>query len=108
VEGNVVLPIPKTKLAIKDHIAHYFVDCVDRTTRSKYGWIKNVDPFSIEGFLSKYAPTATSAEREHIAVMLESIDRWPEGTPIAATYSVRGPEHKVMAFTVHKIVFHQA
>ncbi len=107
-EGITLTVIPKKDLKQKDHVSHCFIDGENKKTRSKYGWVKTVDSFTLQDFVKKHSVNAADErEAEHIRIMLESISKFPDGTPIAATYSQRGVEQKIMAFTVHKVFFYK-
>jgi hypothetical protein len=106
-EHTILTVIPKAEVKKKGQVAHYFVDSLDKKTKSKYGWVKTTDPFTLEDFLSKNGGNQNEKEIEHIKIMLNSISNLEEGTPVAATYSERGLENKTMDFTVHKIFFYK-
>lgn len=94
----------------KDHVTHFFVSTSDLKTKSKYGWVKEVEPLTLTLFLERYLSgrNLNDLELEHIKTMLTSIRRLPVGTPVAATYSSRGVLKKVMQLTVHKVFFYDA
>ena len=107
-DGAILVVFPRKKLITKkkDSISHHFVDSLDGKTRSQFGWVKVVDPFQFEDFVSKYCPTAKDDdELAHILKMLEGISALNEDTPVAATYFERGIEEKRLEFKVHKVFF---
>lgn len=107
-DGHVLIVLSKNDVKLKDQVVHYFIDGYDKKTKSKYGWVRSVEQFSIGQFMNRYS-LSTDDEQQvaHIGAMLESASRFPDDTPMAATYSRRGVEKKVMEFTVHKVFFYK-
>jgi hypothetical protein len=89
---------------------HYFTGAGYRSTRSRYGWVKDVAPFVFDDFVRQHLNEIELSEddRAHLKTMLQSIAKLPAGTPVAASYSVRGVEVKRPIFVVHQVVFHKA
>lgn len=108
--GTVLTVKPLANVPIEDHVAHFFISTDDQKTKSKYGFVKEVAPFSIDDFVTKYMTNRclTEDEREHLKTMLVSIAKLTPDTPVAATYSRRGIEKKRMEFTVHRVLFYKA
>jgi hypothetical protein len=107
-EGGILIVVPKSKILNKDHIPHFFLDSIDRKTKSKYGWVKSIEPFTLDDFLKRYCSGSTDQDLiSHIEIMLNSIVKLDDDTPVAATYSERGVESKRMEFTVHKVFFYK-
>lgn len=107
-EGAILIVTPKKLRKYTGYIAHYFVDHIDQKTKSQYGWVKTIEPMTLKEFIEKYLyNTQDSDIIFHNKVMLDSIQKLPIDTPVAATYSERGVEHKRMEFTVHKVFFRQ-
>lgn len=106
--GAILTVVPKKEVKNKGHIAHYFIDSLNRKIKSKYGWVRCVESFTLRDFITRYGTGSEDGrEIEHIKIMLDSIARLPEDTPVAATYSERGIETKRMDFTVHKVFFYK-
>lgn len=108
-DGTVLYVRQRRTVPTKDQVEHYFLSVDDRTTRSKYGWVKEVDPFTLEDFLSTYlvGEDISDVAKKHIETMLEAADRLPPGTPVTATYRSRGVEAKRMEFSVHRVLFQE-
>lgn len=108
-EGEVLLLKPKTSIPMKNHVPHYFVSVQNPKQKSKYGWVKEVEDFSLGEFVEKYAVTASSSDEElnHISIMLQSIEKLPIDTPVAADYSKYGVIEQRMVLTVHKVFFYK-
>lgn len=107
-EGGILLVIPRPTVPVKDSISHFFVDSVDQKTKSKYGWVTAVEPFTARDFLSRYLKgDCSDACIKHNVTMLDSISKLEVDTPVAATYSQRGLDYKTMVFTVHKVFFYK-
>lgn len=111
VENGVTLIVkPLVSVPMRDHVPHYFVSAQDGKTRSKYGWVEETEPFSLDDFIHRYWRSNEPADndRMHLETMLRSIAKLAPDTPCAATYSRRGIETKRMAFTVHRVFFYDA
>ncbi|MFM7854275.1 MAG: hypothetical protein ACKO96_20710 [Flammeovirgaceae bacterium] len=107
-DGAILFLKPKKITAKKGHSSHYFVSCSDAKTKSKYGWVRRTEPITLVEFVEKYLPkTAARGVMEDTKVMLESIQKLNEDTPVAATYSEHGFEQKEMILTVHRVFFYQ-
>jgi hypothetical protein len=107
VEDGVVLILkPKTLKKDRGQIGHHFLDQLDKKTKSKYGWVREIEPLTFEQFKAKFiGDNADNATLEHNRVMLDSIQNLRLDTPVAATYSER-IEPRRMEFTVHRVIFH--
>lgn len=107
VEDGVILILkPKNIRSIKDHVGHYFIDHLDKKTKSQYGWVKLIEPITLDQFVKRYLGSAYDLNViEHNKIMLDSIQKLNVDTPVAATYSERGVEQKRMDFTVHRVFF---
>jgi hypothetical protein len=105
-EGAILILKPKTLKINKDHVTHHFLDHLDTKMKSKYGWVKAIEPMTLGQFVAKYVgATADPNEIEHVKVMLDSIQKLSVDTPVAVTYSERGVEKKHMDLTIHKVFF---
>lgn len=108
-DGEVLTVVPREVVPKEFHVEHYIVSVADMKTRSKYGWVKEVEPFTLTSFLAKYLSCPPSdRELEHVRTMLTSISRLPEGTPVYGSYVLRGVLQKSMIFTVHKVFLYDA
>ena len=107
-DGEVLTVVPRRSVPQRTVISHHFVSAKDGKTRSKYGWVKELGPFTLEDFLEgQYDDRQVSeSEREHIRIMLSSIQELPADTPTTATYRSRGTLEQTMELTVHKVFFH--
>jgi hypothetical protein len=107
-DGQVLVIVPIKSLPKKEQVAHFFVSVNDLKTRSKYGWVKEVEPFTLNSFLENHfvGRTLNDEALHHIKVMLASIKKLSPGTAVAATYSSRGIIEKSMALTVHRVIFY--
>src|SRR5438477_9530191 len=86
-EGDILSIRPRETIPKKDHVQHFFVSTSDLKTKSKYGWITAVRPFTLPDFVRKHLQGASlsAAEESHIHTMLTSIEKLPEGTAVTAT-----------------------
>jgi hypothetical protein len=106
-DGEVLIVKPKTPLPSKD-AAHHFVSANDGRTRSKYGWVQEVAPFSLQDFVSKHLAdrSLSEEEREHIRSMLTATARIPVEKPAKVEYVLRGVERKETVLNVHRVFFY--
>lgn len=107
-DGAILILKPKKLKTKKDYVGHYFLDHLDKKTKSKYGWVKIIEPITLDQFVNKYiGDTKDMDVIEHNKIMLDSIQKLNADTPVAVTYSERGIEHKRMDLTVHRVFFRQ-
>ncbi|MDT3738628.1 MAG: hypothetical protein RO257_03900 [Candidatus Kapabacteria bacterium] len=107
-DGIELIVKPLISPPIREHINHYFVSIKDFKTKSKYGWVKIVDFFTLEEFIISHFLNIKISENDKMTIktMFDSIDKLNEGTPVASTYSCRGIEIKKMELTIHKVFFY--
>lgn len=98
---------PKTPLPSKE-TAHHFVSAKDGRTKSKYGWVQETQPFTLQDFISTHLAdrTLSEEEREHVRTMLTALTRIPVEKPATVEYAVRGVERKVIVLNVHRVIFY--
>jgi hypothetical protein len=79
-----------------------------RRTKSKYGWVPEAPPFTLQDFPSAHLAdrTLSEKEREHLRKMLTAVARIPVEKPTNVEYAVRGVERKVIALNVHRVIFY--
>lgn len=107
-EGAILILKPKKLKGGRDHVSHHFIDHLDKKTKSKYGWVKIIEPITLDQFLTKYIGDKVDIDVvEHNKTMLDSIQKLNVDTPVAVTYSERGVEQKRMDLTVHRVFFRQ-
>ena len=90
--GEILILKPRGQVPIDDHVAHYFLSGKDRKTKSKYGWVKEVEPFSLNDFIEQNHLEAYLNEEDRVQMerMFSTIENLPPDTPVAATYRKRG------------------
>jgi hypothetical protein len=106
-DGEVLIVKPKTPLPSKE-AAHCFVSAKDGRTKSKYGWVQEVAPFTLQDFISTHLAdrTLSEEEREHLWTMLNAVARIPVEKPATVEYVVRGVERKATMLNVHRVFFY--
>lgn len=106
-DGEVLIVKPTTPLPSKE-AAHHFVSAQDGRTKSKYGWVREVAPFTLQAFVSTHLADRilSEEEREHLRSMLTATARIPVEKPATVDYAVRGVERKVTELNVHRVFFH--
>lgn len=107
-DDEAVLVLKPKKLNVTSgHSSHFFLDRSDLKTKSKYGWVKIIEPITFNEFVNKYlGETDDRTMIEHNKVMLDSIQKLDANVPVAVTYSERGVEKKEMVLTVHRVFFY--
>jgi hypothetical protein len=106
-DGEVLYVEPRKVVSQRPHLAHFFVSAKDRKTKSQYGWVRDVEPFTTADFIGCHlsGPLLT----EQVAVletMFRSIERLAPNTPVAATYSLRGVETRTMELSIHRVLLY--
>jgi len=109
-EGEVLSVKPRKTLPHNRDVRHYFIGTRHSSAKARYGWVAEVQPFTFDDFVRDHLDgnELSQSEREHLLRLLSSISRLPSGTPVTATYFVRGVIEKQTVFTVHKVIFYQA
>lgn len=107
-DGELLTVLPKKKLPRNRDSGHHFVSVRDPSLTSKFGWVKQSQPYSLEDFLklTHGEGDASEEQKDHVKTMLSAIAALDEGTPVAATYFVRGTIERKHVFTVHKVIFY--
>ena len=98
-DGEVLTIVPRTTVPRKTTVPHDFVSAV-----------KEVEPFTLDQFLANHLKSSeiSESQREHVRIMLSSIQKLPPETPATATYRSRGTIEQRMDLTVHKVIFFKA
>ena len=106
--SDILISIPLIKVPIKSHFSHYFIKVNDFKIKSKYGWVKEVDSFLLDDFIQEHLISYKLDVNitYTIELMLNSIDKYPNGTPVAATYNMSNPFDKEMILSFHKVFFY--
>ena len=105
-DGTVLSVAPRNKTPVKE-VSHYFVAAHNMSIKSKYGWVEEVAPFTLEEFLHIYHSGSTdSVAVEHVKLMLDAAQRAPIGSPMTADYVRRGIP-PCMEFLVHRVIFYK-
>jgi hypothetical protein len=110
-EGELLTVLPRKKLGrMRDLLRHNFISACNPKLTSRYGWVGEHEPFTLDEFLQAMLGKSevSQDEREHISTMLASISGMPVGLPVAAGYSCRGVMEKRMVFIVHRVFFYPA
>ena len=86
-----------------------FRSTINPSIKSSYGWIKEVEPFTLDDFILKHFDNIelNTMEIEAIELLLDSIIKFDAGTPMGATYFQRGIEKQYMALSIHKVIFYK-
>lgn len=108
-EGEVLILRPKKNIPMKNYVPHYFISMESPSLKSKYGWVKDVEPFAFKEFIKRHVGSEdlSDDERSHLYTMLQAIEKLPAGTPVATEYSKYGVIEQKMVITVHKVIFYK-
>ncbi len=106
--GEYLILLPKKNLPLKDFVEHKFNGAINIKKSSKYGWVKNVTPFTLDEFIQNIKLDINKIDKQHLQIMLESIAFLSENTPVAVTYSQKSMFEKEMELKVHKVFFYNA
>ena len=103
-EDGIILSVLPRKAPLKE-VSHYFVAAHDLATKSKYGWVEEVSPFTLEEFLHSHHHSSTDPVLvEHVKRMLDAAQKFPIDTPMTADYTARGIPPRI-EFWVHRVFF---
>jgi hypothetical protein len=106
-DGEVLCVLPRQKLPGKDHVSHAFVSTVDRKTKSRYGWVVSVEPFTVDDFVRAHLnDEADDPTRHHVLAMLTRLSNLPPGIPVAVEYTRYGVEEPRVELNVHRVFFY--
>jgi len=107
-DGEPLTILPRANA--REHQGNPFLSLNHKTVKSKYGWVKQVEPFTLDDFIGNIAWKKgiydEQEAREHLTIMLESIARLEEGTPVTADYTHRGIIERKIVLSVHQVIFY--
>lgn len=85
-----------------------FISTISPSIKSRYGWIKELEPFTLDDFILKHLSNIelNTMEIEALEILFDSIMKFDAGTPMGATYFQRGIEKQFMALSIHKVIFY--
>jgi hypothetical protein len=90
----------------EDH--HFFIGIKSRQP-SRYGWISTIHKYiSSEELAEQYDPNPTQELINSCEVLLNAINKQPNGTSMACTFSVVGVLLKERILRVHRVFFYKA
>lgn len=108
-EGHLLTIVPKKITKKKENIDHIFSDLIDPKIKSVYGLVKECEPFDLEDCCSKFSDRKIEElEKVQIEIMLKSISKFSENTPVKVRYTEKGVLEKRMELVVHKVFFYDA
>jgi len=85
---------------------HLFLSARDHVSRSKFGWVKSDESFTVQSFVTRYFPVAVGAEQIQILFdFFDAVAKLPEGTPVAGSYFLRGIEPRNLGLAFHRVFF---
>lgn len=107
-DGEYLVVWPKVNVSMRDIITHSFSGLINETKTSKYGWVKEVPPFTMNDFISRFIRRQLNDnEKTHLVKMFESIANLKDGDPVAATYRKKSFNENEMELKIHKIIFYK-
>lgn len=111
-DGVTLTILPKRPLPVgrlkRSFVSHHFVSSRDLKTKSRYGWVQEVEPFSLEAFVTTCVSTSgvSDVDLAHIETLLSAVARVPVGKPVAACYVERGVERKYVELSIYRVLFY--
>lgn len=101
----IVRPLAETKA--NSEKGHYFLSSKDQKSRSKYGWIEEILPFTLLDFVREIRGDTRMEDStvQALQQMLEKIESIEPGKPVAVGYFMRGLPPKP-ELAVHRVIFH--
>src|SRR6266498_1074290 len=109
-EGEILFVKPRRQVPLKEHVNNKFLGTRDPGTTSQFGWVKEeVKGFTLEQFMETNLESLVieGDQRDHLRIMLDSIAKLPQDTPVAAGYARRGFEDRRMEFEVYRVFFYK-
>lgn len=86
---------------------YYFVSVNNRKLKSEYGWVKDVDTFSISEFCIKHNIQETAENVRYLEIMFDSISTLSVNTPCAVEFKYKTFNSKEMILHIHKVIFYK-
>ena len=99
--------IPLDRVPLCDAVSHEFSSMKNTSVKSRYGWVKEVSPFSIDDIISKIPEFIERDHRltEHMISMFRAAQREKAESAMAVDYMLRGVETQSMVLSIHKVIF---
>jgi hypothetical protein len=108
-DEDVLFFLPLKTIPLRGVVSHQFVSVQNSRVKSKYGWVKCVEPFSIGDFVrNNFGKPLDQINLSALKVMLDSISKLPEHTAVSIQYMQRGIEQKRMDISIHKVFFYNS
>jgi hypothetical protein len=108
-DGEVLYVAPRLNVPMKAGVAHHFTSAVNSMVKSKFGWVQNTEPFTVEDFVRKYFNGEIDGAGEaHLLTMFSDTRAIEAGKPVGVDYFKRGIEQRRMELSVHRVVFYGA
>jgi hypothetical protein len=109
-DGKILSIIPLKNFPERKSVIPYnFIDAQKRSNKSKFGWVKEVEPFTIDDFVKNYLNNRVEdeLELESLELLFTSIKDLNPDTPVGATYKTRLVNYKpIMVLLIHKVKFY--
>ena len=106
-DGEVLYVAPRSNVPMKSAVAHHFTSAVNKMVTSKFGWVQNTEPFTVDDFISRYFNGEIDGTGEsHLVTMFHDTQRIEAGKPVGVDYFKRGIEQPRMELCVHKVFFY--
>jgi hypothetical protein len=106
-DNETLILIAKDQVPNKE-ISWHFSSLNDQRIKSKYGWVRVVEPFTLDEFFETNKDKIDcNKNKESMLVLFESISNLQEGSPVAVDYSIKSFGKKVPSLRVYKVIFHK-
>ncbi|HEY7501927.1 MAG TPA: hypothetical protein VH740_25625 [Vicinamibacterales bacterium] len=106
-DGEVLYVAPRSNVPMKPAVGHRFTSAVNKMVTSKFGWVQNTEPFTVDDFIRKYFNgEIDSAGESHLITMFRDIQAIEPGKPVGVDYFKRGLDQPRMELNVHRVIFY--
>ncbi len=103
-----ILTLIPTKVLPKKDCKYHFTGVLSGE-KSQYGWVSEVETFTLDDFIEKYGfGTSDVMEKLYIKIMLDSVSKQETNTPMAVDFVLRGVMEKQIVLTIHKVFFYDS
>ena len=102
-EGEVLIVKPPVKEPGRE--LTYSFEGVETGKKSRYGWVKTVPEYTLDGFIDGHLENVLEKEREYLNCMFDVISKLGEGVPVAVDFRQKSMGEAVLFYTCIKSSF---
>lgn len=106
-DGCQLFVVPFYDVPVRDTVGHEFSSIKDPKIKSRFGWVKETRPFSIDDLICQIPVYLDRDERlvEHLNSMVRIAQKLKPDDAVAVDYMRRGVEIQKMELSIHKVFF---